>query len=918
MPELLLQQQRETLKNKTIVIVIELIGTVTKVNSEQLQKVFLQHTNQKTYHFILDFTQLDELNDTGLGLLVKWIDVCQDNGGDIKIINCSDKIATFIEDMGLSFLFQPTTKKEAVSQIEQSQLETQNTQPSSYALFISNSQQKLVALQKIEIHATIDDITSHTTLKQCYVNDEQFPIEAIYRFPCPATIYAFEIETHNKIFRGKVEENAMAFSLYDDALSEGNAAYMLEQEAEDIVTICVGNILPGQQVFVTIHAIAELPCVDNKIEMQIPTTLCPRYSCQEKTLTSLQQSIDTTYTTNAPYDVQITVTVAKDTVRDISSPSHKIKLINEDQNFVVELQQKTALDRDFILHLTPSQLHEPVCLVAKHPNGVRALVARMYPQWDIFTDTPPQEMIFVIDCSDSMQGSSIAIAREVLCSCIKLLGDGDTFNIISFGSIFSLFQPKSVAFNETNMRQAIEHVNSLNANMGNKELIKVLQYVCAKNSASSRNVIVISDGHIDDTTDAIALMHKSDIRVFVFGVGYSANQDFVKRLPQKTHGSGEMINTSESIREKVERQLARIGGPMLHNATLEVKGAEIELPETPAIFEGDSLTLYARIYKGRVGKTAILSATVGEERLQWTANVVNRKQNKVIPTLWAAKYCEILELDNREQQIREIGLQFHILTSATSFIAVKTHKHKSVQEPQLREIPVQLTRDFRGIVTTMEIPTPSENSLQQFFTPPQSEDSLRATDNFGGGLTLSYDGATSAQPRPAVTFPHITNCTVCGRSLEFPTVGNYKCISCSSYMNVDNTGQKTVYARVDSYVLDVKFPSHIIYKSALISSITTLAKQLHYSETFCAEITEIVEHVIVIINDKQLHPNESFHMMAVADNEEMLIGFKSINPFLAPRSRHPRLKAIARIADRLEVFPLPTKEQLLKITKYKA
>lgn len=912
MPELLLQQQREILQNKTIVIVIKLIGAVTKVNSEQLRKVFLQHTNNKTYHFILDLAQLDELNDTGLGLLIKWSDVCQQHSGDVKIINCNEKIASFMKDMGIFSLLQPTTKEEALKQLEQSQVPTQNTQPSSYALFVSNSQQQLVALQKIEIHVEIDDITSHTTLKQNYINDEQFPIEAIYRFPCSATIYAFEIETHNKIFRGKIQENAVAFSLYDDALSEGDAAYMLEQDREDIAAIFVGNILPGQQVFVTIHTIAELPCVDDKIEMQIPTTLCPRYSCQNKTLTSLQQSIDSTYAIHAAYDVHIEVMVNKENIADISSPSHKIKLINEPHNFVVQLQQKTALDCDFVLHLTPSQPYSPVCLVAKHPNGVRAVVARMYPQWDIFSDTQPQEMIFIIDCSDSMQGSSIVTAKEVLCNCIMRLQDGDIFNIISFGSIFSPFQPQSVAFNETNMRQAVEYTKSLRANMGNKELIKVLQYVCAKNSAAMRNVVLISDGHIDDTTEAIRLMHDSDIRAFVFGIGYSANQDFVKRLAQKTRGCGEMIHTQESVRQKVERQLARICGPMLHSAKLEVKGVEIELQEMAPIFEGDSLTVFGRIYKGRVGKTAVLSAKMGDETLEWTANVVNRKENKIIPTLWAAKYCEFLELENREDEIREIGLQFHILTSATSFIAVETLKHKSVQQPQLREIPIQLTRDFRGIVTTMEIPTPNEDNLQQFFTPHP----LSPPNNLSGGLTISTGVSPQPQPQP-VTFPHIANCTMCGRSLEFPTVGNYKCITCCSYMNVDNYGQKTVYARVNSYVLDLTFPNHLIYKAALIASVTALAQQLYYSQKFCAEITEIVEHVIVIINDKQLHHHESFHMMAVADNDEMIIAFKSVNPFLTKRSRHPRLKSIARIADRLEVFPLPTREQLLKITKHK-
>ena len=59
-------------------------------------------------------------------------------------------------------------------------------------------------------------------------------------------------------------------------------------------------------------------------------------------------------------------------------------------------------------------------------------------------------------------------------------------------------------------------------------------------------------------------------------------------------------------------------------------------------------------------------------------------------------------------------------------------------------------------------------------------------------------------------------------------------------------------------------------------------------------------------------------MLAVADHQEMILGFKSVNTFLVKgRSHSPRLKAVARIVDRIEVFPLANRSQLLKITKDK-
>jgi len=61
---------------------------------------------------------------------------------------------------------------------------------------------------------------------------------------------------------------------------------------------------------------------------------------------------------------------------------------------------------------------------------------------------------------------------------------------------------------------------------------------------------------------------------------------------------------------------------------------------------------------------------------------------------------------------------------------------------------------------------------------------------------------------------------------------------------------------------------------------------------------------------------ETFQLLAVADGTDMVVGIQSMNPFLVQGGpRDPRLPVIARKVDRLEVFPLPNKGQLLKMTK---
>jgi hypothetical protein len=56
--------------------------------------------------------------------------------------------------------------------------------------------------------------------------------------------------------------------------------------------------------------------------------------------------------------------------------------------------------------------------------------------------------------------------------------------------------------------------------------------------------------------------------------------------------------------------------------------------------------------------------------------------------------------------------------------------------------------------------------------------------------------------------------------------------------------------------------------------------------------------------------------LAVGDGTDVVLGIKSLNPFLVRgQAQDPRLRTIAKKVNKLEVFPLPNKGQLLKMTK---
>src|SRR5690606_19642210 len=115
----------------------------------------------------------------------------------------------------------------------------------------------------------------------------------------------------------------------------------------------------------------------------------------------------------------------------------------------IALQDRTVLmDRDFVLQWTPAGGQAPQAAVFKETieNEDYLLLMLLPPQPGLQSENSylPRDMIFIIDTSGSMQGSSIIQARESLALALTRLRPEDNFNVIEFNSNYtSLFhQPQ--------------------------------------------------------------------------------------------------------------------------------------------------------------------------------------------------------------------------------------------------------------------------------------------------------------------------------------------------------------------------------------------------------------------------------------------------------------------------------------------
>ncbi len=386
----------------------------------------------------------------------------------------------------------------------------------------------LVPLVGVEVTAEVRGAASRVRLTQRYRNAETQPIEAVYVFPLDegAALCGFEAQVGERRIVGSVAERDAAFETYDDALSAGHGAFLLDQERPNIFTASVGNLEPGAEAAITLTYVAELAREGEALRFLLPTTVAPRYVPADQPPEVGQpdgERVNPPHVSEVPY--RLTLSVAIDQpggVRAVSSPSHSLRVEHDGPRAVVTLgTEDTALDRDFVLLIEPGEAAMAGAVTELADDGTLTAAITLRPTFE--QAARPAEVIFLLDCSASMGGDSIDQAKRALRLCLRQMTDDDAFNVVGFGGHFvSLFdQPRR--WDHPSFQEADAWVNSLDAYMGGTEILEPLQAVLSAPTSAERQrvVVLLTDGEVSNEDEVIALAaeHRATTRVFAFGIG---------------------------------------------------------------------------------------------------------------------------------------------------------------------------------------------------------------------------------------------------------------------------------------------------------------------------------------------------------------------------------------------------------------
>jgi hypothetical protein len=600
--------------------------------------------------------------------------------------------------------------------------------PESMVAGLRTAKDVSVPLAGVSVAAEIANLCARVTVTQRYVNRESNPIEATYLFPLDegAAVCGFEAVIDGTLVVGEVKDRESAFEAYDEAIGRGDSAFLLDEEHADVFQANVGNLPPGTEALLRLTYVTELTVDDGALRFTIPTTVSPRYAPAHDR-TGVGRAASDTFnpprTWTVPYGLDLSIRVmTTGTIARIESLSHPIAVRIDETGATVSLSQDAApLDRDFVLSIESASLNVPQAWIEAAPGGgdagENAVAIAFVPRFP--TTDAPSEIVFIVDRSGSMEGTSIAEVRNALQLCLRSLTPGCAFNIVSFGNTFAPLFPQSRAYDDTSLNAASAHVRDMRADMGGTEIEPALRFVLdqPRHGGMPRQIVLLTDGEVTNADDVLALgrRHAADTRIFAFAIGAGASHHLVKGLARVGGGASEHIFPGERIEPKVMRLFGRLLSPALTD--VRVTWGDLTVTQTPTeippVFTGGRLMLYAFV-RNLHETTVILSGTTASAPVRFEVNLdpAHVVRGRTVATLAARTRIRELEespewlrgsrqqerrASNVREQIVRLGMTYGLASRETSYVAIERRDTPIVGDLKLRRVPIALTHGWGGV-----------------------------------------------------------------------------------------------------------------------------------------------------------------------------------------------------------------------------
>lgn len=615
-------------------------------------------------------------------------------------------------------------------------------------------------LKHTDVQVDISGMIARVSVTQQFHNPFADKIEAVYVFPLheDSAVDAMTMQVGDRVVRGVIKERGEAKRIYEQAKAAGKVASLLDQERANIFTQSVANIEPGEQVTITIEYSQTLAWEDGQYRFDFPTVVGPRYIpggadheggiepvierprprgdgnvVNPEPAKPTDQVPDADRITppvieegmRAGHDISIRVSLdAALPVRELKSEQHAV-----DVNYLDDGQTRARIalhdqdvipNRDFVLTWRTAQAKITDAVLAHTDERGKFFTLILQPPDRVRpAEIVPRELIFVLDTSGSMRGFPLDTSKSIMRRAIRSLRPRDRFNLITFAGNTAMLFEHAVANTEDNRDRALRFVDSL-AGAGGTEMMKAIHEALGgeHDADTVRIVCFLTDGYVGNDmaiVDAVK-QHAGVSRVFSFGIGTSVNRFLMQKMATAGRGEATFVLNAEQASEAAAKFYEHIDAPVLTDIELDFGGLAVEevYPRrVEDLFAARPVVVKGRYRQGGEGVITLKGRTVeGRFERPIVVHLPNEQpEHAVLASQWArAKVDDLMMRDYAgaqhgnmdpalKQQVIDLGLEYHLLTQFTSFVAVEELHITEGGVPRTIRVPVEMPQgvSYQGV-----------------------------------------------------------------------------------------------------------------------------------------------------------------------------------------------------------------------------
>lgn len=588
---------------------------------------------------------------------------------------------------------------------------------SAAGLLVPKGQQSSLGIRDHNVHVIIEDGYVVTEVEQVFANSGAQDFDAVYSFPVPehAAVAEFTYWIDGKPVTGEVVRKKRAREIYEQEKAAGRETALAEKDEYRTFDISVAAVRAGQDVRTRLVYL-QTAHTDTGIGRYFYPLEEGGVDEQRIAFWDVRDAV----TGQFSFTLDLKSSYPVDAVRLPSQPGAQIDQLDpglwritlgampgaaqgdfDEQIAVLEesgavpaksVAQSSAahLDTDIVVYWRhQAGLPGSVDLVTYKPDtsGRGTFMLTLTPGDDLPLITQGRDWVFVLDVSGSMSGKFATLAAGVEQALVQLKPE-DRFRIVTFNNSSREITSDYVNATPENVSYYIDQVRNLQANGGTNLYAGLMTGLKSVDADRSSGIVLVTDGvanvGVTEKKKFLKLLEKSDIRLFTFVMGNSANRPLLEAMTEVSNGFSMSASNSDDIAGQLKLATGKLAFHAMHDVDLDIDGikaADVQPDVIGSVYRGEQLVVFGH-YWGEGEADVKLKARVAGSPIAYHTRFTFPDQSVLNPELerlWAYRQIEHLQsqLDyfgadaDVEDAIADLAVEYGLVTDFTSMLVVR-------------------------------------------------------------------------------------------------------------------------------------------------------------------------------------------------------------------------------------------------------